>query len=71
MLPPNAAPAAASVQVVETSKVNPMELVQYLIAPLLGPLGKAALVVLLVIFMLLRREDLRAPAHPAHREGPH
>ena len=36
-----------------------MGLVQYLIAPLLGPLGKAALVVLLVIFMLLRREDLR------------
>ena len=59
VLPPNAAPAAASVQVVETSKVNPMGLVQYLIAPLLGPLGKAALVVLLVIFMLLRREDLR------------
>jgi predicted PurR-regulated permease PerM len=59
VLPPNAAPAAASVQVVETSKINPMGLVQYLIAPLLGPLGKAALVVLLVIFMLLRREDLR------------
>ena len=59
VLPPNAAPAAASVQVVETSKVNPMVLVHYLIAPLLGPLGKAALVVLLVIFMLLRREDLR------------
>ena len=59
VLPPNAAPAAASVQAVETSKVNPMLLVQYLIAPLLGPLGKAALVLLLVIFMLLRREDLR------------
>ena len=59
VLAPNAEPAAASVQVVETSKVNPMGLVQYLIAPLLGPLGKAALVVLLVIFMLLRREDLR------------
>jgi predicted PurR-regulated permease PerM len=58
VLPPSGAPAA-SVQVVETSKVNPMVLVQYLIAPLLGPLGKAALVVLLVIFMLLRREDLR------------
>jgi predicted PurR-regulated permease PerM len=59
VLPPNAEPAAAPVQVVETSKVNPMGLVQYLIAPLLGPLGTAALVVLLVIFMLLRREDLR------------
>jgi predicted PurR-regulated permease PerM len=59
VLAPNGEPAAASVQAVETSKVNPMGLVQYLIAPLLGPLGKAALVVLLVIFMLLRREDLR------------
>jgi predicted PurR-regulated permease PerM len=58
-LTPKPAPAAASLQVVETSSVNPMGLVQYLIAPLVGPLGKAALVVLLVIFMLLRREDLR------------
>ena len=58
-LPPSPAPAAASVQVGETSKVNPVELVQHLLAPLLGPLGTAALVLLLVIFMLLRREDLR------------
>ena len=59
VLPPSIAPAAAPVQVAETSKVNPVELVQRLIAPLLGPLGTAALVLLLVIFMLLRREDLR------------
>ena len=59
-LPPKPSPAAAAVQVVETSKINPMGLVQDLIAPLLGPLGKAALVLLLVIFMLLRREDLRS-----------
>ena len=59
VLAPNAEPAAASLQVVETSTVNPMGLVRYLIAPLVGPLGKAALVLLLVIFMLLRREDLR------------
>ena len=39
--------------------MNPMGLVQYLIATVLGPLGMAALVLLLVIFMLLRREDLR------------
>ena len=58
-LTPKPAPAAASAQVAETSSVNPMGLVQYLIAPLVGPLGKAALVVLLVIFMLLRHEDLR------------
>jgi predicted PurR-regulated permease PerM len=58
-LPPNPAPAAASVQVAEASKVNPLELGQRLLAPILGPLGTAALVLLLVIFMLLRREDLR------------
>ena len=58
-LPPNIAPAVGPVQVAETSKVNPVELGQRLIAPLLGPLGTAALVLLLVIFMLLRREDLR------------
>jgi hypothetical protein len=34
--------------------------VQVIIAPLLGPLGTAALVLLLVIFMLLKREDLRS-----------
>ena len=48
------------VQVVETSKANPFELVQVIIAPLFGPLGTAALGLLLVIFMLLQREDLRA-----------
>jgi hypothetical protein len=36
-----------------------MGLVHYLLAPVLGPLEKAALVLLLVIFMLLQREDLR------------
>ena len=52
-------PASPAVQVAEASKVNPVDLAQRLIAPLLGPLGRAALVLLLVIFMLLRREDLR------------
>ena len=56
-LPPN--PARRRRCKWKTSKVNPVELVQHLIAPLLGPLGTAALVLLLVIFMLLRREDLR------------
>ena len=55
---PRPAPAAESVQV-EPSSLSLTGLVQYLITPLLGPLGKAALVVLLVVFMLLRREDLR------------
>jgi predicted PurR-regulated permease PerM len=48
------------VQVIETSKANLFQLVQIIIAPLLGPLGTAALVLLLVIFMLLKREDLRS-----------
>jgi predicted PurR-regulated permease PerM len=47
-------------QVIETSKTNPFQLVQVIIAPLLGPLGTAGLVLLLVIFMLLKREDLRS-----------
>ena len=51
---------AAPVQVLETSKANPFQLVQVIIAPLLGPLGTGALVLLLVIFMLLKREDLRS-----------
>jgi methylmalonyl-CoA mutase cobalamin-binding subunit len=44
---------------VETSKGNPFELVQTIITPLLGPLGTAALVLVLVICMLFQREDLR------------
>jgi predicted PurR-regulated permease PerM len=47
-------------RVVETSKASPMELAQSVIAPLLGPLGVGALVSLLVICMLLQREDLRS-----------
>jgi predicted PurR-regulated permease PerM len=51
---------AVPVQVVESSKANPFQLVQTIIAPLLGPIGTAGLVLLLVIFMLLEREDLRS-----------
>ncbi len=57
--PPNAPPPAPPAQMIESSKTNPFELLQFIIAPLLGPLGMAALVLLLVIFMLLEREDLR------------
>lgn len=56
---PQAPSPAVPVQVVETSKANPLELVQLIIAPLLGPLGMAALVLVLVICMLFQREDLR------------
>ena len=39
---------------------NPLQLLQVILSPLLGPLGTAGLVILLVIFMLLKREDLRS-----------
>jgi predicted PurR-regulated permease PerM len=54
---PEAAPTA--VRVLETTKGNPFDLVRVIIAPLVGPLGTGALVLLLVICMLLQREDLR------------
>ncbi len=53
-------PPAVPVKMVETSESNPMDLMGSMIAPVLGPLGTAALVLLLVIFMLLQREDLRS-----------
>ncbi len=49
-----------SVQMVETSRASPMELIRLIIEPLLGPLGTAALVLVLVICMLFQREDLRS-----------
>ncbi len=57
--PAHPPPAAVPVQMIETSNANPLQLVQLILAPLLGPLGMAALVLVLVIFMLLQREDLR------------
>lgn len=57
--PPNAPTQAMPVKVIETAKANPIELVQTIITPLLGPLGTAALVLVLVICMLFQREDLR------------
>ncbi len=57
--PPHSPSTAVPVQVIETSKANPLELVQVIVAPLLGPLGMAALVLVLVICMLFQREDLR------------
>lgn len=58
--PPHAPPPAAQAQLAERSRTNSFELLQLIIAPLLGPLGMASLVLLLVIFMLLDREDLRS-----------
>ncbi len=57
--PPSPPTPALPVKVIETSRANPFEIVQMIITPLLGPLGKAALVLVLVIFMLFEREDLR------------
>jgi len=54
---------SASSQVTKVEVVNPpISAVQFLrnaIGPVLGPLGVAGIVVVLVIFMLLKREDLR------------
>ena len=51
-------PKATQVEVV-SSKDQRLEFVQGVLVPVLGPLGTAALVLLLLIFMLLQREDLR------------
>lgn len=50
---------AAPERATELSAANPFRTARGIIAPLLGPLGTAGLVLLLVIFMLLKREDLR------------
>ncbi len=52
-------PPAVPVKVIESPKGNPFLLAESMLAPLLGPLGTAALVLLLAICMLLQREDLR------------
>ena len=54
-------PAAAEVPVVEIRQPAPsaIEVARDVVGPLIGPIGKAGLVVVLVIFILLEREDLR------------
>lgn len=51
-------PKATPVEVV-SGKDERVEFVRTFLAPVLGPLGTAALVLLLLVFMLLQREDLR------------
>ena len=58
--PPHPPVRATPVKVVETSEANPVELLKTIITPLIGPLGTAFLVLILVIFMLFEREDLRS-----------
>lgn len=55
---PRAKTKVTSVEIV-SGKNERVEFMQGILAPVLGPLGTAALVVLLVIFMLLQREELR------------
>jgi len=58
--PPHPPIPASPVKVVEASKANPVELIKTFITPLIGPLGTGFLVLILVIFMLFEREDLRS-----------
>ncbi|WAC18425.1 AI-2E family transporter [Luteolibacter sp. SL250] len=50
---------AIPVEVVSTPDASPLELFKLIVAPVVGPLGTAALVLLLMVFMLLQRDDLR------------
>lgn len=51
-------PKAQPVEIVSTNS-NFVELLQRAAAPVLGPIGTAAVVIVFVIFMLLKKEDLR------------
>jgi predicted PurR-regulated permease PerM len=44
---------------IRTPDPGPLEILQHVADPLLAPLGRAALVVIFVIFILLQKEDLR------------
>ncbi|MDB6078104.1 MAG: putative phytochrome sensor protein [Akkermansiaceae bacterium] len=50
---------AIPVEVVQTPDTTPFQIAKSLAAPVLGPLGTTGLVLLLLVFMLLKREDLR------------
>ncbi len=56
-MPPNAGPPTP-VEVVQTTRVGPMEQLGMVLGSLAGPSGTAALVLLLLFCMLLQREDL-------------
>lgn len=48
------------VEIVDSPDSTPLGKIKRYLGPVLGPLGTGALVLLLVVFMLLKREDLRA-----------
>lgn len=58
-LEPQESGRAIPVEVVSTPDASPLELFRLIVAPVVGPLGTAALVLLLMVFMLLQRENLR------------
>ncbi|ESY92382.1 AI-2E family transporter [Mesorhizobium sp. LNHC209A00] len=61
--PPPAAtpekPPRDPVPVEIVSRERPLEVLQNIVGPLISPLGSAGLIIVVVIFMLLEREDLR------------
>ncbi len=63
--PRSTAPAASTPEIpplpveIRTPDPTPMEMLQRVVEPLLGPLATASIVGILVIFILLYREDLR------------
>ncbi|AGB45601.1 putative permease [Mesorhizobium australicum WSM2073] len=59
--PPAAAPEKPRepVPVEIVSRERPLEVLQNIVGPLISPLGSAGLIIVVVIFMLLEREDLR------------
>ena len=57
-----AAPRAAPAQPQQSGSgttTSPLDLAQRILAPVLGPLGTTAIVLVVTVFMLLQREDLR------------
>ncbi|RAZ81852.1 AI-2E family transporter [Mesorhizobium hawassense] len=53
------APKREPIPVEVVAHEKPLEVLQNLIGPLISPLGSAGLVIIVVIFMLMEREDLR------------
>ncbi|WP_095203571.1 AI-2E family transporter [Mesorhizobium carmichaelinearum] len=52
-------PLREPVPVEIVSRERPLEVLQNIVGPLISPLGSAGLIIVVVIFMLLEREDLR------------
>jgi predicted PurR-regulated permease PerM len=56
---PKPAPPVTRLEVVTSESSSVVDLVRGIVSPLMGPLGTAALVMLLTVLMLLQRDDLR------------